>query len=192
MAKTAKYVDFVSPRGTAKYPKLTQPFSWNQSENRSVPDPDGQYEMTLLMTAEDASVLKKKVDEASSLAGIKPKSVPFKKEMDKDTEKETGLIEVKFKAYGKKKDGSVNRVAMFDAKKAMLPTDFVLTSGSVVKASGYISVAKLGARLNLRAIQVIDYVEPVADNPFEEEDGFVNNENNGSHNEEADEGDYDF
>lgn len=189
-----KFVDFVSPRGTAKYPRLHEARSWNQAANKSVPDPDGQYELTLLMTPEDAAVLKKKVAEASQLAGVKPKSIPFNEEVDKDTQKETGLIEVKFKAYGKKKDGSTNRVAMFDAKKHMLPADFTLTSGSVVKAAGYVSVAKLGARLNLRSVQVIDYVEPVPSNPFDEEDGFAvsNNENNGSHNEETDEGDYDF
>lgn len=176
MAKK-QYIDFVSPRGTAKYPKCDQPYSFNQRLNRSQPDPEGQYELTLLMSPEDAGAIKKKVEEAIKIEGIKPANLPYKKEVDKDTSKETGLVEVKFKAYGKKKDGSVNRISFVDAKGKALPSSFRLTSGSVVKVAGYVSVAKLGARLNLRSVQVINYV-PYEDNsnPFTEEDGFVYDE----------------
>lgn len=195
MSNKKQYVQFVSPKGVAKFPMLHVARRFDNAQNRSVPDPNGQYEMTLLLSPEDAGEMKKKVDEASKLAGIKPNTVPFKKEIDKDTDKETGLIEVKLKAYGMKKDGTTNRIVFVDAKKNKLSTDFVLTSGSVVKVAGYVSVAKLGARLNLRTVQVIDYAEPVAkDTPFDEEDGYVaeNTELNGLHKEETDEGDFDF
>lgn len=171
--KKKTYIDYMSPRGTAKYPKTDQPYSYSQSQNRSVPDADGQYELILLMSPEDAGTIKKKVEEAIKLEGIKPTNLPYKKEVDKDTGKETGLVEVKFKAYGKKKDGTVNRIKFVDAKGTPLPRSFRLTSGSVVKAAGYVSVAKLGARLNLNSVQVIKYV-PYEDrsNPFTQEDGF--------------------
>lgn len=195
--KKKTYVDYMSPRGTAKYPKTDQPYSFSQSQNRSVADPNGQYELTLLMSPEDAGEIKKKVEEAIKLEGIKPTNLPYKKEIDKDTKKETGLVEVKFKAYGKKKDGSVNRIKFVDAKGTPLPKSFRLTSGSVVKAAGYVSIAKLGARLNLNFVQVIKYV-PFEDrsNPFTEEDGFTydpadfadeeNNNNNGQNSKASD------
>lgn len=194
MAKK-QYVDFVSPRGTAKYPRCDQPYSFNQRLKRSQPDPEGQFELTLLMSPDDAGVIKKKVEEAIKIEGIKPNNLPYKKEVDKDTGKDTGLIEVKFKAYGKKKDGTANRIKFVDAKGNALPSSFRLTSGSVVKAAGYVSVAQLGARLNLRSVQVINYV-PYEDtsNPFTEEDGFVYDEadfadhevTNGPNNSETD------
>ena len=186
MAK--QYVNYVSPRGTAKWPKLDQPYSFNQSQNRSIADPDGQYEMALIMSPEDASLVKKLVEEAISQEGIKPTNLPYKKEIDKDTKKETGDIEVKFKAYGKKKDGSKNRIQFVDAKGNPLPASFRLTSGSVVKAAGYISVAKLGARLNLRKVQVLQYAKPQDDNPFEAEEGFEYDEDDFDNNEETNNG----
>jgi hypothetical protein len=198
MSNKSKYVDFVSPRGTTKYPRLAEARTFSKKENRSVADPDGQYELTLLMEPKDANILKAKVEEAAKNEKVKPDTMPFKKEVDKDTKKETGLVEVKFKAYGKKKDGTVNRIPLYDAKAKPLPADFQLTSGSIVKVAGYVTVAKLGARLNLRSVQVIEYVPPTAPNPFEAEEGFSPEasefieEVNGTNNEETDEGDYDF
>lgn len=199
-----KLVNYISPKGTAKYPRVDQPYSFSQQQNRTVPDPDGQYELTLLMSPQDAAEIKKKVEEAIKIEGIKPTNLPYKKEVDKDTGKETGLVEVKFKAYGKKKDGTANKIVYYDSKGNLLPRNFLLTSGSVVKAAGYISVAKLGARLNLRSVQVINYVKREADNPFGVEEGgfeyeaadFDNEEetkNNGSNNTATDEDEsYDF
>lgn len=167
---STKYVNYTSPKGSAKYPKLDQAYSWSQGQNRSVPDPDGQYELVLVMPGADFKPLKALLDEAIAASGIKPQNVPFKKEMDKDTGEATGNVEVKFKAYGKRKDGSKNTIKYFDAKTRPMPGSTAINSGSVVKAEGWISVAKMGARFNLRSVQVIDLVDRTS--AFTPEDGY--------------------
>jgi len=167
MAKR-EFVKFRTAAGTAKYPKLDRAYSWSNAENRSVPDPEGQYELTVSFTPEDAKPIEAAVKEAIKAAGIEPKALPFKKNA------ETGLIEVKFKAYGTKRDGTPNRVPQVDSAVNPLPSDFKLTSGSVVKVSGWISVAKLGCRLNMTGVQVIKYIPYEAKTDFEPtDDGFV-------------------
>lgn len=166
----SKNLNYVSPRGIAKYPKTDQPYSWSQAQNRSVPDADGQYELVLVMPIKEFKPLKELIDEAIQQAGIKPQNLPFKKEKDKDTGEETGNVEVKFKAYGKRKEGGMNRLKFVDAKSNPMPSNFPLTSGSAVRAEGWISVAKMGARLNLRSIQVISLAEKAS--VFTAEEGF--------------------
>lgn len=167
----SKYVNFVSPRGTAKYPKTDQPYSFNQKMNKSVPDPDGQYELQVIMDAETAAPFVKLVQQAINDSGIEPQNLPFKKVVDKDTKKPTGEVEFKFKAYGKDNNGKSQRLKFFDAKAKPMPTNFALTSGSVVRVEGWVSVAKLGARLNMRGVQIISLAE--AQSSFTaEDDGF--------------------
>lgn len=164
------YVNFVSPKGTAKYPRLDQPYAWSNAQNRSVPDPEGQFELVVVMSESEAASMKKALKEAVEKSGIKPQNTPIKKEIDKDTGEPTGNVEIKMKAYGKRKDGSPNAIRFFDAKARPMPSNFRLTSGSVVRAEGYISVAKLGARFNLRSVQVIDLAEQAS--TFAVEDGY--------------------
>ena len=167
MAKR-EVVKFRTAAGTAKYPKLDRAYSWSNAENRSVPDPDGQFELTVSFTPEDAKPIEAAVKQAIKLAGVEPKNLPFKRN------EETGMIEVKFKAYGTRRDGSPNRVPQVDSAVNPLPSDFKLTSGSVVKVSGWISVAKLGCRLNMDGVQVLKYIPYEAKTQFEpENDGFV-------------------
>lgn len=198
MSIKAKSINFVSPRGTAKYPKVDQPYSWSNAQNRSVPDPEGQYELNIVLSEKDATPIKEAVKEAIKLSGIKPTNLPFKKEIDKDTKAETGNVEVKFKAYGKRKDGAPNKLKFVDAKLSPMPSNFRLTSGSVVKVDSYITVAKLGARLNIRAIQVLDLAPEMGGNNFTQEDGFSYEEDDttettvGTTNEETDSDDLDF
>lgn len=169
-----KYTNFVSPRGTAKYPKTDQPYSFSNKLNKSVPDADGQYELTTIMDAETAAPFVKLIQQAIKESGIEPTNLPFKKVMDKDTKKPTGEVEFKFKAYGKDKNGKAARLKFFDAKAKPMPSNFPLTSGSIVKVGGWVSVAKLGARLNIREIQVIKYVEQASSFTAEEdEDAFA-------------------
>ena len=151
-----KYIDFVSPKGTAKYPKLDQPYKWSDAQNRSVADPDGQYEVRLLVPADQAEPLIATIKKAITESGMKPKHLPFKKAVDKATDEETGDIEFVFRAYGKNKNGGPNKIKFFDAKMNTIPSSFRLTSGSIIKVSGYVSVAKMGARLNMREVQVIN------------------------------------
>ena len=168
---SSKYVNFITPKATVKYPKLDQPYTWSQAQNRSVPDPDGQYEAVLVMSEQEAAPFLKTLKEAIKASGIDPKNLPFKKEIDKDTKKPTGNIEFKFKAYGKTKTGERNRVKLVDAKLRPLPSSFRLTTGSTVAFSGYVTVAKLGARLNLRGVQVISLAD-THDAGFEAAEGF--------------------
>lgn len=196
--KKTKSINFVSPRGTAKYPKIDQPYSWSNAQNRSVPDSEGQYELNIVMPEKDATPIKEAVKEAIKLAGIKPTNLPFKKEIDKDTGAETGNVEVKFRAYGKRKDGSVNKIKVVDAKLHPMPSNFRLTSGSIVKVDSYITVAKLGARLNIRAVQVLDLAPEMGGNNFSAEEGFEYEEDDatettvGTTNEETNSDDLDF
>jgi hypothetical protein len=195
---SSKYVNFVSPRGTAKYPKTDQPYSWSNAQNRSVPDADGQFELVTIMSSDDFKPFKKVLDEAIAQSGLKPQNLPYKKEIDKDTGEPTGNVEVKFKAYGKTKTGELSKIKFVDAKARPMPSNFPLTSGSVVKVDGYVSVAKLGARLNMRAVQVISLAE--GSSSFTAEDGFEwdgEQENKaettvGSHNEKASDDNLDF
>lgn len=195
---SSKYINFVSPRGVAKWPKTDQAYSWSNAQNRSVPDPEGQFELVISMTAEDFAPFKKVIDEAVAQSGLKPTNLPYKKEVDKDTGEKTGNVEVKFKAYGKTKNGEVAKIKFVDAKARPMPSNFPLTSGSVVKVDGYVSVAKLGARLNMRAVQVIELAE--GSSSFTAEDGFewdgvkenTTETTVGSHNEKASDDDLDF
>ena len=154
-----KYVDFVSPKGTAKYPKLDQPYSWSDAQSRSIPDPDGQYEVKMLVPADQAAPMIDTIKKAIADSGMKPKHLPFKKAVDKATDEETGDIEFTFRAYGKTKQGGPNKIKFVDAKTTPMPSTFRLTSGSIIKISGYISVAKMGARLNIRGVQVISLAQ---------------------------------
>lgn len=171
MATANKYTNFISPRGTAKYPKTSTPMSWSQAQNRSVPDADGQYEMKIVVASAVAAPFVKVIQAAIKESGITPKNVPFKKLMEQDGKTPTGFVEFTFKAYGKKKDGTVNKINFFDGK-AKPAKGLELTSGSEVKVSGYISVAKLGARLTMRDVQVLKLAEADAGpNPFQAEEG---------------------
>ena len=170
MSTKSKYVNFTSPRGTAKWPKLDQPYSFNSKMKKSVPDAEGQYELILSMSKADAKPLIDAVETACKQENIKPKNKPFKEELD-EAGKKTGNVLVKLRAYGKKKDGTKNTIVLVDAKGNKLPKSFNLTGGSEVKAAGYVSVAELGARLNLREVQVLKLAE--VRSAFQEEDGFT-------------------
>ena len=153
------FVSYISPKGLAKYPRLDQPYSWNDSANRNMPDPEGQFETALLVPEKEAQPMIEKVKEAIAEAGIKPKHLPYKQEIDKETDEPTGNIEFRFKAYGKSRSGEPNQIRFFDAKGRPVPSDIYLTSGSTIRCLGYISVAKMGCRLNLREVQIIDLIE---------------------------------
>ena len=189
-----QYVNFKTPRGAAKYPKLDQPYVWSDSANKSVPDPEGQYETKLVIPAKDAAPLIKVIDDAIKDTGIKPKHLPYRKEIDKESDEPTGNIEFTFKRYGKATDGKPNKIAYFDSKGVMIKRDVDLTSGSTIIVSGWISVAKMGARLNLKAVQVIKLVERQVDgfDAVEDDDAYVANDeeetDNEFDNEETDSG----
>ncbi len=174
MTKTQK-VNFKTPRGTAKYPRLDQPYSWNDAAQRNMPDPDGQFETRIVMSEKDAQPLIKLIKEAIADAGVKPKHLPWKPEVDKESDEPTGNIEFTLKRYGKDTQGKPNKIAFFDSKGAMIKRDVDLTSGSVLICSGWINVSKMAARLNLKAVQVIKLVEREVEgfDAVEDDDAYV-------------------
>lgn len=182
-------VPFKTPRGVAKYPRLDQPYSWSDASNRNIPDPDGQFETKLVVPEKDAQPLIDLIKGAIKEAGIKPKHIPYKPEIDKDTDEPTGNIEFTLKRYGKDTQGKPNKIAYFDSKGAMIKRDVDLTGGSVIICSGWVAVSKQSARLNLKAIQVIKLIERSVEGfaPVDDEDAYVaedDDSNNEFENEE--------
>lgn len=182
--KKQQTINFKTPRGTAKWPRLDQPHSWNDAAQKNMPDPDGQYETKVVIPEKDAQPLIKLIKETIAESGIKPKHLPFKPEIDRDTDEPTGNIEFTFKRYGKGTDGKPNRIAYFDAKGHMVK-DVSLTTGSTIIVSGYIGISKMAARLNLKAIQIIKLIERQIDGfePVDDEDAFIASEQEETANE---------
>lgn len=173
MAPKPKNINYISPIGTAQWPKLDQPYGWSEAQQRNVPDPDGQFETVLLVPEKDAQPLIASIKQAIEQSGIKPKNLPYKKEEDKDTGEETGNIAFKFKAYAKNREGGPNKILFFDSMGRPVPSNIYLTSGSTMRCLGWISVAKMGARLNLKEVQVINLIERQASGFDAVEGGFV-------------------
>lgn len=190
MTKT-KTVAFKTPRGVAKYPRLTKPYSYNEAAGRFMPDDDGQFEMRLIVSEKDAQPLIKLIKDAITESGIKPKNLPWKPEKDKDTDEPTGNIEFTLRRYGKDTQGRPNKIAFFDSKGVMIKRDVDLTSGSTIICSGWINVSKQSARMNLKAVQVIKLVERQVEgfDAVDDEDAYVaeddDNNNEFANEEEA-------
>jgi hypothetical protein len=158
MANAKKqYVHYKTPVGVAVYPKLHRPYKWDESAERSLPNPDGDYSTELKLSPKDAQPLIDTIQDAIKKSGVKPKNLPYKPE-EKDGE-ETGNTIFKFKAYGKSKDGEVQSVKLVDSVGQAIKGKLRVTSGSRIRLLGWISVAKMGARLNIRAVQIIDLAE---------------------------------
>jgi hypothetical protein len=171
-------------RGIARYPKLHIPFRYDKKLNKSVEDwKGGKFQIEVIAPEDDATTkaMVASIQEAAASEGLKAKMVknwPFKPELDKETDEETGNLIFNFKMYGQSKDGSKRRVPLFDAKNNPLPKDFRVTSGSEVIVLGAANPFKElggGVSLYLNGVQVIKYVPFVAGNPgFEAvDDGFT-------------------
>lgn len=169
----AQTVNFQTPKGMIKWPRLDQPYSWNDTLNKNVPDPNGQFETKLVVSKKDAQPLIQLIQATIKDSGIKPKNLPYKDEMDKDTGEPTGNIEFTFKRYGKDTQGAPNKIAYFDSRGSMMKA-VALTTGSTAVLAGWIKVSKMAARLNLKAIQVVKLQERMEGfAPIEDEDAFV-------------------
>lgn len=158
--KKKKKVIFTSPKGTLKWPKLTEP----DYGNNEYPKPDGEYSTKLVMvesapaTQEFIELLQPLYDDAMDEAkeAFKKLKVATRKKLgsvtenplftvvyDEETEEPTGEIEFKFactasglRKKGPKKDTRWHRqVPLFDAKgKIMKPAPDVW-GGTVAKVS---------------------------------------------------------
>jgi hypothetical protein len=158
-------------RGIAVHPKTDRPYRWSETDNRSVFDPDGAFEISVAVPEDFAKKLRADMLKFGKEKGLKgaPKT-PLKAQTDKETGENTGLVLVKAKQYGKDKTGNARSIAHYDGQARPLPAGFMLTSGSEVILDCYPTVYKAqggGIKLNIGAIQVIHYVERQAFNPFE-------------------------
>jgi hypothetical protein len=185
LSTKTKVTTFVVGPATARFPKLDQPYYYDNKLKKSVADPKGENKgsslsVDLIMAEQDAAPLIKKIKDAAVEKGLdldEVKNWPFSKEKDKDTKKPTGNIVFKLKKYALARDGSVNTVNFVDAKLNPLEKGFRLTSGSQIKANGYLQVySELGGGVSLRldSIQVLKLVERQANlSGFAvEDDGF--------------------
>lgn len=174
--------NFVSPFGVAVYPKLDKPYTYNAATKRSEPDPEnGKFELKLRLTPEQAAPLITEIKEYAKSEGLdldEVKNWPFKDEKDKATKKKTGFVIVKFGNKAKAKTGLPNRIKHVDARGNVLPSGFKLTSGSVVRASGFMmAFEQLDGGVSLRISQVqIKKLADAGDGPtleaIEDEDAF--------------------
>lgn len=147
---------YVTPKGSAGYPKLIKPDTKFNAE--------GVYSTSLTMSKKDAQPFIDKIEEAyTEEFGAKalPKAnFPFKEE--------DGQITFKFKSKQKPK--------LFDAKGTPIKVadELNIGSGTVMKVSGAISCKAVSgknyATLYMNAVQIIDLVE-YSSSPFDVEEG---------------------
>ena len=156
-AKKKTYVKYKTPIGVAVYPKLDKAYKWDDASDRSLPNPDGDYTTRLRLSRKDAQEVIDLVQKAIKEAGVKPKHLPYEDEVVDD--EKTGNVLIKLKAYGKTKDGDINKIKFYDSAGHPLPGVVRVTGGSRIRLLGWISVAKMGARLNIREVQIIDLAE---------------------------------
>ena len=187
--KKEKAVIYVTPEGTLVFGYLIKPGTEF--------NPDGDYLAIMRFSSEDAEELIEKIEAAYEAnyenikkqkkgKRIKKAELPFREEVDQDTDEPTGnlLFTFKQRAGGINKDGErwSRKIPIFDAKgKPIKTNDLNIWSGSTLKIafeiSGYF-VASIGAGVSLRlkAVQVLNLVEGGSADAeffgFTEEEGF--------------------
>jgi hypothetical protein len=183
MAVREKKVQFMSPKGVFKYPKLTEP----DYGNEKFPKPDGEYKVTMVLSEDEAAGLIAKLTplyEAALAAGqeeFKKMKVESRKKLksvtenplfntvyDQDTEEPTGDVEFTFKskAGGLDKDKKrwSRKPGVFDAKGKPLGKGVAVWGGTVGKVAFTCSpyfipgTGMAGLKLQLEAAQVIELV----------------------------------
>ncbi|WP_296084234.1 hypothetical protein [uncultured Agrobacterium sp.] len=175
MAQAPKRPKFTSPKGTFKFPKLTEPDTKFK--------PEGEYSVKLLLDTDspEAQKLIRQIDEAAaeSLAESKAKaknaaeakkwetkSVPYADVLDEETGEPTGVTEFSFKMTASgtsKKTGKdwTRKPALFDAKGQPIKGAPKIGGGTIGKVSYELmkwGTLQLGAsvKLALEAAQIIE------------------------------------
>lgn len=181
--KKPKNPEFVSPRGTFRYPKLNEP----DYGTENFPKPDGEYSVRLILTEADAQPLvdqlQPHLDAAVEEAQAKFKELPvatrkklkevtvndlYQIEYDPETEEATGNVIFKFamKASGKTKDGKEwsRKPAIFDSKGKRLAKPEPIWGGTEGKVAFEVrpyfiaGTGAAGLKLGLNAVQIIELV----------------------------------
>lgn len=166
MADKEKQKPQASPKGIAKYPHL------NKTEIIKGIDTE-KYSITLLVDPDDPVVEEwlGKLEKDMKAGCPKGTNLPFSDEIDKQTEKPTGMVQVKFK--------SAYKPQVFDSKCQKLPEGVNVGGGSLVRVSfieSWYTAFGGGMNLYLQAVQVLDLKEYAGRDPedlgFAPEEGF--------------------
>lgn len=187
------YLKLTSPRGTAVFPRLTQPDTKF--------DDNGIYSTGLRMSAADAKSFIQKIQEVAKAhmgKALPAKDNPCWKFVTDDDGNETGDVQFKFKVKnlmvrdrdnpGQKKMWD-RRPALFDAKGRPITGSLPkVGGGSVLKVSFVVYTydePKPGLNLQLQAVQIIELKEwgnqDASDFGFgEEEDGYETSDDTSS------------
>lgn len=180
MAEKKKAERFVSPKGIASYPYLTNPDTKF--------NPDGEYKVSLIVAGDAASKAIDFLTEQHEVAVAKAKKENAGKRV-KESELpfivlDDGTVTFKFKLKAKvtpkKGDPFEQKPALFDAKGKPLTGEPKVGGGSVVKVSYevvpyYTAIAGAGVSLRLKAVQIIELKE-YSDGGNAESYGFVEEE----------------
>ena len=161
MAEKKKAERFVSPKGIASYPYLTNPDTKF--------NPDGEYKVSLIVAGDDASkvidFLTEKHNAAVAQAKqenagkrVKEGELPF---IENDDGTVTFKFKMKAKVTPKKGDPFEQKPALFDAKGKPLTGETKVGGGSTIKVSYevvpyYTAIAGAGVSLRLKAVQIIE------------------------------------
>lgn len=163
---------FVSPKGSASYPKLTRPDTKFKAE--------GEYTTGLVLNAKDGKAFLDKLKEAAveELGNKAAQSAQY------PVKEEDGNFVFKFKTKNKPK--------LYDShgKPIKATEELNVGSGSTIKVAGAISFPKVQGKqyvsLYMNQVQIINLVE-YGGSPFSEEDGDFTAEEADSSTSEADE-----
>ena len=172
----------------ALYPRLNQPYRFDNQEQRSVPcaymELGAGYDITFEVERDQASTLKKLCLEAYANAAAadtkrrwpeQPRFLPIKMVANEDgSSKFVGKAKLRA-MYGTEKTQPPKQV---DAQRNKLPDDFRLTTGSIVNVAVTIvpfmsGPDNYGVSLRLRAVQVLSLSEGAQEDPFTATTGFV-------------------
>ena len=177
-------------KGTAAFPKLDRPYKYDKVQKKSLPDPDGEFSVKVVVGPKEAKAYIAKIDAIAKAAGVSPakaKNMPYAPETDKEGE-ETGNTVFTCKGYGTRRDGTLNSIKHWTASGEPVDKDFRLSGGSIIRVDLWAKAFKElggGCRLNLNAVQVLKAIEYEAKNPFDRDEEYANN----SDDEGTDDGD---
>ena len=174
---------------TAMYPKINQTYKFDSSageRGRTVPcaatDDGSEYSMTLMLTKAQAVSLYSSMKEHYTTTK-NDKWDAFSKAADVFKLDDNGMFMIETKLKGKFGTDLTEPPKQFDANNKQMPSDFLLTSGSVVNVLvglvTYEPVRGCGVSLRLRQVQVIELAEMKQRSAFEVIDGGFNSDAGG-------------
>jgi hypothetical protein len=137
---------FITPAGIAKFPHIAKPDNYKGQE---------KYKTWLVLTPEDAEIVKKKLLEfvaanKTTITTKKPKLASMRPEEDRDGE-ETGNLEITAK--------SDYQPAVYDSKNQRLSGEVRLGGGSKIRLLVEPFAYDDGVSLRLKQVQVIELHE---------------------------------